>query len=110
MIRDAAGGILRLDLAQAGMDDVGHACRALLESKLAPGTCLIRVWAGDELYRLRQVTRDPFSLGLARMDAPEREVTIPEEVLREALHLLDETKHLRAASLGSRSSLISYML
>lgn len=109
-IRDESGGMLRLDLAQPGMDEMAQACKALLESTLSPGICLIRVLAGDDIFRLRHVTRAPFRLGITRMNAQAREITIPKNVLRQVIRILDNTEHLRAPFSAFRSSLISYTL
>ncbi len=110
ILRDDLGGTLDLDLAQSGLDEVARACDALLESNLTCGTCVIRVWAGADIYRLRRDMSVPVCVHIARVSSPEREVALSEDALRRFVHLVDATERLRSQPDAPRSSLISYAL
>lgn len=112
-ICDGLGGLLHLDLTQPGLDELAHACTALLAATLAPGSCMIRVWVGDDTFQLRQATRAPITIGITRITRLETEargLALSEDVLRLVIQLLDSTQHLRTPDSVPGSSLISYVL
>ena len=99
-ISDGLNGVLSLDLAQSGLDELAAACGMLLAETLPPGACLMRVWVGDDTYLLRRVKHAPTSIGIIRLGDRAQEVSLTEDVLRIVITLIEETCHLRIPSAG----------
>jgi len=99
-ISDGMGGVLTFDLTAPGLDELARAFTALLTGALPPGACLLRVRAGDDTYLLRRVKRAPNSIGISRLGAQTREISLSEDVLQLVTAIFEQTRPLRAPTVG----------
>lgn len=109
-IGDGCGGVLTLDLEELGLDELAGAFQALIESKLPPNACRIRVLTRDDIYLLRLIQRAPITIGVAVQGVESQEVLLTEDVALRVIQLLKSTQDLRFSDHRFGSSLISFTL